>query len=141
MIERHHDWRERLGRAITEASTRQFKWGTFDCALHVCDCVQAIAGVDPAEKHRGKYSDAAGAAAIHGDDLAEFAARICEDLEWPEIPPTMAQRGDIVHVDNGTPHGALGIVALDGRFASCASDKGLVLVRIHRWKRAWKVAR
>lgn len=141
MIERHHDWRERLGRAIEEAKDRTFEWGTFDCALHACNCLEAITGVDPAAKHRGTYSDAAGAAAIHGESLADFAAQICAELDWPEVPPTMAQRGDVVYVDNGTPHGALGVVSLDGRFASCASDKGLVLVRIHRWKRAWKVGR
>lgn len=141
MIQRHHDWRERLGRAIAEASSRQFEWGRFDCALHVCDCVKAITGVDPAETFRGTYSDEAGAAAVHGDSLQEFVAKIAKQLELPEISPTMAQRGDVVHVDNGTTQGALGIVGLDARFAVCASDKGLVMVRLHRWKRAWKVGR
>ena len=50
-----------------------------------------------------------------------------------------ARRGDLLFIDNDTPQGAIGVVGLDGRFASCASGKGLVLVRLHRWKRAWNV--
>lgn len=141
MIERHHDWRERLGRAIEQANTRSFEWGTFDCALHVCDCVKEITGIDLAEKHRGTYSDAAGAELIHGDSFQEFVAKLAAEFELPEVPPTMARRGDIVYVDNGTPQGSLGIVSLDGRFAACASDQGVVLARMHRWKRAWRVGR
>jgi hypothetical protein len=61
------------------------------------------------------------------------------DLGCDGAPPTMARRGDVVWIHNDTPQGALGVVSLDGRFASCATDRGLALVRMRHWKRAWRV--
>ena len=92
-----------------------------------------------AAAHRGKYSDEAGAIAIFGTDLGSFAATIAASFGMQEVPPTMARRGDAVHADNGTEYGCLGVVAMDGRFASCVSTKGHVHVPMHRWKRAWRV--
>jgi hypothetical protein len=128
---------------IESAAELSFEWGRFDCALHVCNCIRAIVGVDPAAEYRGKYSDEAGAATIFGGNsgasFEQFIATMCAALDFPEVPVTFARRGDVVFIDNGTPQGAIGVISTDGRFASCASDKGLVLVRIHRWKRAWTI--
>jgi len=136
---RFPDWPERLHRMIESAVELSFEWGRFDCALHVCNCIRALIDVDPGAEYRGKYSDESGAAAIYGSSFEQFIAAICLNLGFPEVPVTFARRGDVVFLDNGTPHGAIGVVSLDGRFASCASDKGLVLVRMHRWKRAWQI--
>ena len=131
----------RLHRIIESAAELSFEWGRFDCALHVSNCVRAITvgAVDPGAAYRGKYSDAAGAAAIYGTNFETFIAGICAGLGMPEVPVTFARRGDVVFIDNDTPQGAIGVISLDGRFASCASDKGLVLVRMQRWKRAWQI--
>ena len=53
--------------------------------------------------------------------------------------PSYARRGDVVLVDNGTEYGCLGVVNLDGQNAACVTDKGIVLVHIKRWKRAWQI--
>jgi hypothetical protein len=136
---RSHDWPERLHRIIESAAELSFEWGRFDCALHVCNCIRALIDVDPAADYRGKYSDAAGAAKIYGESFEQFIAATCAKLNFEEVPVTFARRGDVVFLDNDSPQGAIGVVSTDGRFASCASDKGLVLLPIQRWKRAWKV--
>ncbi|HEV3511993.1 MAG TPA: hypothetical protein VGS05_09845 [Candidatus Sulfotelmatobacter sp.] len=138
-LQRVPDWRFRLGQIIESARQLEFEWGVFDCALHACNCIRAITGTDPAANYRGKYSDEAGAAEIYGASFEFFIASTAANLGLPEIPVTLAQRGDLVFLDNETAQGAIGVVSLDARFASCAGSKGLVLVRIHRWKRAWRV--
>jgi hypothetical protein len=141
MLKRHYDWHVRLDRMLKSARQVDFEWGKFDCAMHLGNCTRCmtVGEVDVAAEHRGKYSDEAGAIAIFGSDLGAFAATIAASFEMEEVKPTFARRGDAVHVDNGTTYGALGIVALDGRFASCVSTKGHVHVPMHRWKRAWRV--
>ena len=118
----------------------EFRWGAFDCALHVSNCIHAMTGFDPGASYRGQYSDEAGAAHIYGERLEDFIATLAASLGFPEVPVTFARRGDLVFIDNNTEQGAIGIVSLDARLASCASDKGSALIRIHRWKRAWQVA-
>jgi hypothetical protein len=137
---RNADWRFRLGQIIESSSALEFEWGVFDCALHVCNCIRAMTGVDPAAELRGTYSDEAGAADIYGASFEDFIAGTCAELGYEEISTTMAGRGDVVFVDNETPQGAVGVVSMDARFVSCAGQTGMVLVRLHRWKRAWKVA-
>ena len=138
-LKRVPNWRTRLHQIIHSAQELSFEWGTFDCALHVCNCIRAIAGVDPAASYRGKYADEAGAAAIFGSSLQTFIAAQCTALAMPEISVTYARRGDVVFIDNGTPQGAVGVVSTDPRYASCVGSKGHVLVAIHRWRRAWQV--
>jgi hypothetical protein len=138
-LKRLPDWRFRLGQMIDSAAELSFAWGTFDCALHVCNCIRAITGSDPALEYRGKYQDEAGAAALYGSSLETFIEQKAAQLGCEEISVTFAHRGDVVFVDNGTSQGALAVVCGDGRFASCAGEKGLVLVRMERWRRAWKI--
>src|SRR5579872_5334824 len=129
-LKRVPDWPARLHVMIDSAAELSFEWGMFDCALHVCNCIRTMTTVDPAADYRGKYSDEAGAARIYGSSFETFIAGITATLQMPEVPVNFAQRGDVVFIDNGTPQGAIGIVSLDGRFASCASEKGLTSVRI-----------
>jgi hypothetical protein len=140
-LQRVPDWPDRLHRMIESAAEVPFQLGTFDCCLHVCNCIRTmtVGAPDLAANYRGKYSDEAGAAQIYGASLEAFIANFAAELGCPEVPVTFARRGDVVFVDNGTPQGAIGVVSTDGRFASCASDKGLALVRLHRWKRAWRI--
>jgi len=138
-LQRLPDWRFRLGQIIESARELEFEWGIFDCALHVCNCIRAITGVDPAEKYRGTYSDEADAARIYGSSFADFIANQVAALGMNEVPVTFARRGDVVLVDNNTAQGCVGVVSMDPRFVSCAGEKGLILVPMVRWKRAWRV--
>lgn len=138
-LKRNPDWRFRLGQILDTARALQFEWGVFDCALHVCNCIRAMTGVDPAASYRGKYSDEAGAAAIYGSSFEQFIAGIAAQLGCVEVPLTFARRGDLVFIDNKTPQGAIGVVSLDARFAACAGQNGYCLVRMEHWKRTWSI--
>jgi hypothetical protein len=133
-------WERALAAWMQSAVTRKFEWGTFDCALAACDAVNAITGVDPAAKFRGKYSTEAEALFLLGPEgLGAFAAAIAKQFGMAEAPPTFAHRGDIVLVDNGLPGHALGIVDLSGRFAWCVCARGLMRMPMERWLKAWRV--
>jgi hypothetical protein len=138
-LKRFPDWRDRLGLIIDSRRELAFEWGRFDCALHVCDCIRAMTGVDPAEGLRGTYSDEAGAAKIYGTNLQQYIATSAAAQGMTEVPVTFARRGDVVFIDNKTPQGAVGVVSLDPRFASCAAEIGHAMVAIEHWKRAWSV--
>jgi len=138
-LQRVHDWPTRLHHIIDSSRSLPFAWGHFDCALNVCNCIRAMTGTDPGASYRGTYSDEAGAIAIYGSDLGVFAAGICASLGCPEVGVNFARRGDVVFIDNNTAHGALAIVGNGSRFAVCVWTSGLLLVRSHRWRRAWRV--
>jgi len=138
---RHWDWRERLERMVESARHVPFQWGTFDCALHAANCIRAITAnnYDFAAGFRGTYSTEAGAAAIYGSSLLTFVSTLLSAQGCTEVPTTLARRGDVVWINNGTSQGAIGIVCSDGRFASCVTDSGLLLVRRRYWSSAWWV--
>ena len=99
-LQRLPDWPERLDAAINEAAGQPFAWGQHDCALAAATAVQAITGVDPMADIRGAYRDALSAMRmaerLSGGGGFEAALRaVCDRLGLQQIPPTLAQRGDI----------------------------------------------
>jgi hypothetical protein len=142
---RHPQWQRRLAGRITSARELNFEWGKFDCAMWVCDWIRDVTSgaLDPGAAYRGKYSTEAEAIALFTAngvaDLGAFAAQIAATINLVEVGPLYASRGDIVHVDNGTAYGALGIVNLDARYAMCVSAKGVVMMHRNHWKRAWRM--
>jgi uncharacterized protein DUF6950 len=142
-MQRISNWPRRLSQLIASSQATTFEWGHYDCAMFVCAAVREITGVDVGAAFRGTYHDESAAEAIFLGggfaDLGGFAASIAAVNSMPEVQPTFARRGDVVWIDNDTPYGALGIVALDPRLAACMSDAGIVLIHMDRWKRAWQV--
>jgi len=139
---RFPDWERRLGECLAAAAEKPFQWGSFDCALSACDCIQAITGIDPAAEIRGTYSTAEQVRKLfveHGGTLESLATFFASRLEMPEVGPFYAHRGDVVLVNNETPDRALAIVDFSGRFARCASENGLARLAMKRWIRAWRV--
>jgi hypothetical protein len=133
------DWEKRLAEHFARSRARAFGWGEFDCALAVCEGIEAVTGVDPGKSYRGKYMSEKEALALIGGDLGTFVAGIAGELEFRELRPTFARRGDVVLVDNGDPTHALGTADLSGRFAWCASERGFIRVPMKYWLRAWKI--
>jgi hypothetical protein len=139
-------WETLLGAHFEQAHTRRFAWGTFDCALAVCDGIKAITGVDPGAPYRGKYTTEKEALTLIGPDLGAFAATVCQSSGFPEWlsgdgkpRPGFGRRGDAALVSTSAGP-VLGIVDLSGRFAWCAAERGFTRVPMKRWLRAWKVA-
>lgn len=139
---RFHDWESRLADYIESVRNIPFTWGSFDCCLFACDAVMAMTGLDMAEDFRGKYStDREALVALRefaGGGVAELAAKRALELGIREVVPAMAQRGDVVLVDN-QGNDALGIVGLDGLTAYCAGVGGLVELPRKFWKTAYRI--
>lgn len=142
MLRRTHDWPGKLAAYIEAHARTPFQWGTFDCALFACNCIQEMTGVDLAPDFRDKYNSLASAqVAIHdyaGGGLAELIEKKTAENGMPGIKLGLASRGDVVLVKQDIGD-ALGIIGLDGREAICAGENGLRRVPRNLWLKAWKV--
>lgn len=141
---RKQHWATRAFHAfLSSRRDTPFAWGTNDCALFAADAIEAITGTDIASDFRGKYSDQAGAfatvkAVCGGSTVADAAAYCAEKHgleEWKY--PLMAQRGDLVVVENGGTTIAA-VVGLSGHVAAMTED-GWVQLPITQVVRAWHV--
>lgn len=130
------DWEARLHDFIESHAGVLFVWGEKDCALFGADLVAALTGADFGESFRGKYSDAAGAAAA----LREFGAGTITrtfDAALRRRPVAMARRGDLAMAG-----GSIGVVMGDFALFVGQEDTGAPgLVRMARadWQRCWAV--
>ena len=131
---RYSDWPARLERYLHAQQGREFRWGSWDCALFVCGAIQVMTGVDPAGEFRGRYASRA-----EGRKLLYAAggfAGVAEAYGMTEIPAIQAARGDVLKVREG----ALGLMALDGRAALVLADAGIIAIRpLPDVLRAWRV--
>lgn len=146
-MKRLPNWETLLAAHFAKAGAQRFAWGTFDCALAVCDGINAITGLDPGTPYRGRYSTEQEAMALIGSDLGAFTAGVCRSCGFPEwvsgdgiARPGFARRGDVALVQARDPGRALGTVDLTGLHAWCASEKGFIRVPMNFWLRAWKIA-
>ena len=138
MTTKTKDWQHRLTAYLSSIHRLPFEAGKLDCAIFTAGAVLAMTGVDHAKGWRGKYrSLAKGLKALekagHADHVA-LAASL-----YPEVPPIMAQEGDIAVVpsDGVDDVEALGIV--QGHSIYVMSRGGLVLVPLTAATRAFRV--
>lgn len=127
------NWSVRLQAAVSARLLMPFAWGSQDCALFGADCVEACTGADPAADLRGRYRTELGAARVLkrlGGLAALAAARL-----GPEIPPTLAVRGDIGLSDRGD--GRMALVVCNGGVWQAPGPAGIVIAR--QPLRAWRV--
>lgn len=138
------DFAERLLAVLEERRDRPFAWGRNDCALFACDLVEAATGVDHAAPLRGRYRSAAGAAwalrRFAGGGLEAAAEKIAKSNGLREVPPLMAQRGDIVLLDEAPgpapDNPCLGVCL--GAHVVAAGPAGAVLRPLVAGRRAWR---
>lgn len=138
-MRRREDWPARLNALIEASLRRPFAWGAHDCCLFAAAAVQAMTGVDPAEDLRGTYKTPAGAArALKRYGGVEGAAATFAGAHgFAEIPPLLAQRGDVVLL--ATPNGpALGVIDLRGHIAATGPE-GLIFQPPTAALRAWRI--
>lgn len=141
---RKHDWELKLDALIVSRETEPFSRGGHDCALFACDCIEAITGTDPGKWFRGRYKTKRGAASAlkkYGGTLAEVADSIMADCGFVEVPPTKAQRGDMVLIEHDKSQ-ALGIVDMSGAnivFADQGLEVGVARTPITNATKAWRV--
>lgn len=109
------DWERRLAAVVEHHLDTPGEWGISDCLLTVMDAVEAVTGVDPAAKVRGKYSTELGAVrTLRRRKLADVEAALAS--LFPPVGRLMAQRGDV------------GIVERDGEVAAgFITERGLAV--------------
>jgi hypothetical protein len=149
-LTRKEHWDTRAFHDFLQARAKlPFAWGTNDCALFAADAVLAITGTDIAADFRGKYTDEASAFALIKTVTArgtDPATAVGDAAEWcanhagliERVYPLMAQRGDLVVMENGGQTIA-GVIHLNGRHAISVSEAGLVRLSIRSVTRAWAV--
>jgi hypothetical protein len=145
---KHWDTREFTAHLKTHASSK-FVWGVNDCGLFAATAIQSFTDVDIAADFRGKYTDAATAAAFirtltGGTTVADAAAWCAAKHGMVEyVYPLCAQRGDLVVMKQNAADAAdqllAGVVHLSGAHLVTVGEAGLVRVSILNVVRAWKV--
>ena len=73
---RLHDWEHRLTRYVTEVACTGFAHGSHDCALFAAGAVEAITGIDPGARWRGRYSSFKGGSGAKSERVPFFALLI-----------------------------------------------------------------
>lgn len=144
-MSRREDWPAALAAAYAE--DRRFAWGRSDCCLFAADLVAAMTGADPAAALRGRYEDVKGARRVlkrHGGSLERLAEDFAARHGWPELPVTLAQRGDLALVELppsseriGDWAEALGIVM--GARVAVMGRSGPLQIQLACARRAWRV--
>jgi hypothetical protein len=130
---------------LVDRARTPFKWGANDCALFTADGILAQTAVDIAADFRGKYTDEAGAFATiqevcGGSTVADAAAYCANQHGLTELQfPLMAQRGDLVVIEN-EGNVIAGLVHLNGREVVAMGPDGYVKLPITEVKRAWRTA-
>jgi hypothetical protein len=129
-MQRHFDWEERLALCVQACDEKVWRPGAWDCALFVLDCVDAMTGSAQAAMWRGHYESVDVGLTLAGGDLA----RQCTRLFGKPMAPTLAQRGDVVLLQEG----ALAICV--GEMCWTVTEGvGLEAVPMAQARRAWRV--
>jgi len=143
MIHRFEDWSARLGDALAAAADADmpFEYGKHDCFLVVCDAVLAITGIDLAADFRGYVGDA-GVQRLLADNggVAGIAEAMTAKHGIPEIPPGLAQRGDLVIILDDKGRETFAIVDLTGAKVCALTYAGGWATRpVACIERAWRI--
>lgn len=137
---RREDWPSGLAEVLERARHEAFAWGQHDCCLFAADVADALCGTQIAARFRGRYKTARGARGLLRrlgglDGLMTLAG--------PEIPVTLAQRGDLVALpaEDGPQSAGVMLAVAVGDVAAGAGVDGLAFFPIARAERAWAVGR
>jgi len=143
---RKHGWPELLADYIQASLTKQFAYGSFDCALFCADWIQIATGDDPAADLRG-YDSMLEAYRIVGR-FGSMESMATQLLRSEPCHVAFAQRGDIVLMrsaslvtDAGQVDGAAEVLGIClGRSSAFPNKKGLWMLPTLEAAAAWKIA-
>jgi hypothetical protein len=128
-------WERRLAAVVARHRELPFAWGASDCFLLPLDAIVALTGRDPWSGLHDYSSRLSAARRLAAQGYSSLADAFADKLA--EIPPALAQRGDVGVVEDG---GALcgALVAAAGFVGK--SEAGLVSIPRERVQRAFRVA-
>jgi uncharacterized protein DUF6950 len=132
-LTRYPDWPARLESYIQGLKGREFSYGSFDCALFVCDAIEVMTGVNPAAEFKGRYSTRDEARKLLGAVGGYEGVAAASGLAV--IAPKLARRGDVLRMRVFS----LGLVSLNGRDAWVLGENGIELFPAAAAVGAWRV--
>jgi hypothetical protein len=134
------DWKQRLRDAVDEARTKNFKYGTFDCALFAADCMLAMTGVDYAASVRGYTKKSEARAIIQA--AGGMRELITQLMGQEPVDRHHARLGDLVLADIPVAEDEEGrtIGICLGATCAFAGRKGIVFHPRDTVVRAWRIA-
>ena len=100
VLTRLPDWDRRLARVTEKHLASPAVWGESDCLMTVADAIEAVTGLDPAARIRGKYSSELGAAKLMRRRGCSTVEMVFDKLFHP-VGRLLAQRGDVGTVERG----------------------------------------
>ena len=137
-MERYQDWPTLLSNFISSHHNKGFEYGKHDCCLYACDAVFAMTGVDIAEEFRGYDKDTLPEILKKNKGVAGIATSITKKFNLAAIPPSFAQRGDLVYLKDDSGQAVIGFVSMKGD-VYVASELGVVAFPIDQCIRAWRI--
>lgn len=136
VLQRRHDWPERLAAVITDHQRRPFEWGRCDCATLWLAAVETMTGVNCAAGLPPWYSRASAMRTLKVARAANMIGFIAARL--PEIAPAEAGRGDLVYACD--PEDPLaGPAILTGAEAQSLNEERWVVIPRDQITRAFRV--
>lgn len=134
---RVRNWPLRLDEVIERYQAGAFTWGERDCFTLPMDVVAALTGLDPWADERTYTTEIGAARKLKRLGFADVAGAFA--AKFPEIPVTLAQRGDIGTVADADG-AACGVVVLGTLVAGMSPAAGLTFLPRARLARAFRVA-
>lgn len=135
-------WEAALARLVAERARTPFVWGTHDCVTFAADAVAVLTGRDPIAAIRGSWVCEAGAALAMSRWfgcpclLRQAVDAMAQRSGWPEIPATLAQRGDLAIL---AQDGAELLAVVTGERAMSPGPRGLIATPMIFATRAWSI--
>lgn len=128
------NWPDRLEEVIAAYQGGVFVWGSRDCFRLTMDVALALTGTDPYADLEPYDSETGAARRLVERGYATLGDALAAVL--PEVPPSMARRGDVGVVDEaGTDAG----VVVIGADVVGMSQRGLTRVPRSRLMRAFRI--
>lgn len=89
-------WDRQLEQVATDQVSVLPEWGSSDCLLSTSEAIQAVVGVDPLKKFRGKYTTEAGAAKAMRRNKCQNVKDVFETyIGLESVNRFAARRGDV----------------------------------------------
>lgn len=129
------NWPRLFAEFLDSRRETHFAWGTHDCCIFAADAIQAISGVDLAERYRGYDSKEEARVILHAHGGVAGVTVLAEHL--PEVAPKRAKRGDLVLI-RGHFGDTLGVLGLNS-YPVAPKRIGWRSVDRERILRAWSV--
>lgn len=141
-MKRYDYWEIALDGFFEQRREMRFEWGRNDCVLFACDAILVMTGEDLARGFRDTYATAKSAKRmlyeLGASDVGELADIWADRLDLRVLPPSFAQRGDVVLLDRDLGE-SLGVMALNGLGIMAPAAEGLAEVPSSMALRAWRI--